>query len=66
MVFEKGFLSHDRVFTMDSDVLKSIDQGYNFFTTWFNELAKKGTYMEDVIIIFIHNRSRIYKIMYIQ
>ena len=41
-LFENGFLSHNRIFTMDSDVLKSVDQGYNFFTTWFVELMDKG------------------------
>lgn len=41
-LFENGFLSHDRIFNLDSDVLKSIDQGYNFFSTWFVELMDKG------------------------
>ena len=32
-IFENGFLSHKRIFDMDSEVLKSINDGYKFFTS---------------------------------
>lgn len=43
-LFENGFLSHEKLFNMDNDILKSISKGYNFFTTWFTELMEKGTF----------------------
>jgi hypothetical protein len=29
-MFEKGFLSHSKILDMDSDTLKSIDEGFQF------------------------------------
>uniref|UniRef100_A0A1X7UL55 Uncharacterized protein n=1 Tax=Amphimedon queenslandica TaxID=400682 RepID=A0A1X7UL55_AMPQE len=43
-IFENGFLSHSRVVSMDSEVLKSIDEGYQFFSNWLKEVQiKKGS-----------------------
>lgn len=36
-MFENGFLSHDMIKTMDSKVLRSIDEVYSFFTNWILE-----------------------------
>ena len=44
-IFENGFLSHDMIETMDSKVLKSIDEGYSFFTKWMNWILEKGMCM---------------------
>ena len=41
-LFENGFLSRERIMNMDSSVLKSIDEGYQFFTTWMDKILEKG------------------------
>lgn len=57
-LFEKGFLSHDRVMNMDSEVLKSISEGYNFFTTWMDQILENGmNKIHVVIVVHILNRS---------
>ena len=42
-LFEMGFLSHDKVLNMNSSVLKSIDDGFRFFTNRMNQIFEKGT-----------------------
>ena len=42
-LFEEGFLSHRKITDINSDVLKSISQGYEFFTSWINQLIENGT-----------------------
>lgn len=41
-LFEKGFLSHDRVMSLESDVIKNISSGFKFFSGWLDALLKKG------------------------
>jgi len=41
-IFEKGFLSHDRIFSMDAGIITSINKGYSFFTQWHSSLINKG------------------------
>ena len=41
-LFEKGFLSHNRIMDVNSEVLQSINEGYRFFTTWMNQILEKG------------------------
>ena len=41
-LFENGFLSHKQVLSLQSPVLKSIDDGFSYFTTWHNNLTTKG------------------------
>ena len=41
-IFEKGFLSHDMIKDIDSRVLKSIEEGYSFFTRWIDWILKQG------------------------
>ena len=41
-LFENGFLSHRRIFHVDSCVLKSIQDGYAFFTEWYKNLSEEG------------------------
>ena len=44
-LFEKGFLSHDRVMSLESDVIKNITLGFKFFSGWLDALLKKGKYL---------------------
>jgi len=39
-LFEIGFLSHDKVVNMDSPVLKNINDGYKYFTSWLSTLLE--------------------------
>lgn len=43
LMFEKGFLCHDKICSMDSTVLQNIFQGYKYFTTWISMLLFEGT-----------------------
>ena len=53
-LFEKGFLSHDRVISLESEVIKNIQSGFNFFSGWIDALLKKST-------IYLHTHyARIY------
>ena len=36
LLFEKGFLSHEKVSSMDSTVLQSISSGYQYFMSWLS------------------------------
>ena len=46
-IFEEGFLSHKKITNMDSEVLKSINEGYKLFTSWLNQILDDG---KNVII----------------
>jgi len=39
-IFEKGFLSHDRVLDKNSNILKNIRDGYAFFRSWHCSLSE--------------------------
>lgn len=41
LLFEKGFLSHEKVSSMDSTVLQSISSGYQYFTSWLSTLLSE-------------------------
>lgn len=44
----------------NSEVLKSIDKGFEFFTNWMSQISEKGTYIESKMIafmIFLYDRS---------
>ena len=41
-LFENGFLSHGRISNMESEVLKSINNGYRFFTSWLDQILNNG------------------------
>ena len=41
-LFEKGFLSHDRIRSMDSKVLQNIQDGYSYFSRWLTAILDKG------------------------
>jgi len=38
LLFEKGFLSHSKVWDMQGDVLKNIQKGYGYFMKWYDDL----------------------------
>ena len=41
-LFECGFLSHDRITSIDSHVLVGMEYGYQFFSEWLDELLDEG------------------------
>lgn len=41
-LFERGFLSHDRIMSMDSEIIQNITQGFKFFSAWIDEIIKKS------------------------
>ena len=41
-LFEHGFLSSDKVESMNCDVMKHITKGYKFFTDWFMKVLEEG------------------------
>ena len=41
-MFEKGLLSHKRITSVDSEVLTSINTGFQYFVSWHKDLAAKG------------------------
>ena len=45
-LFEKGFLSHNKITAMDSEVLENIDKGYSYFSQWLSSILKKGLHSE--------------------
>ena len=52
-VFENGLLNHERVTNLESEVLKSIMEGYNFFCKWHQSLLQPGTVTDAAIFIII-------------
>ena len=42
LLFKRGFLSHDRVFDGESEVMINIDKGYLFFQTWLDTILSKS------------------------
>ena len=43
LLFEKGFLSHNKVSSHERQVLLNVKAGYNFFSNWLDEVYRKGT-----------------------
>lgn len=41
-LFENGFLSHGRISNIESEVLKFINNGYRFFTSWLDQILNNG------------------------
>ena len=42
LMFEKGFLSHDKVSLSNKKVLANIEEGYDFFCKWLDGIYHKG------------------------
>lgn len=41
-IFERGFLSHERVLSVDSKVIESISVGFKFFCEWLDKTIETG------------------------
>ena len=50
-LFEQGFLSHDRIRSMDSKVLKNIQDGYSYFSKWLTSILDQGKPILQFIFI---------------
>lgn len=44
-LFENGFLSHDKVCNNDSSVIRNINEGFEYFSSWLSSLLDDGTYI---------------------
>ena len=42
LLFERGLLSHERIRSMDSEVLKNISKRYEYFSGWLTSILDKG------------------------
>jgi len=45
LLFERGFLSHDRVRGINADVIQNINRGFSYFTGWLDSLLSESTYI---------------------
>jgi len=61
LLFEQGFLSHDRVRSADSQVLANIDKGFAYFTEWLDSLLKTGImlFVWYCFYKYVFNRSNV-------
>ena len=41
-LFERGFLCHDQIRGLNSEVLESINKGYRYFSGWLTDLLEQG------------------------
>ena len=54
-LFERGILGkHAYIRTMESPVIKSMDEGYSFFEKWLDEHLAKGIIIYTHIIIWMY------------
>ncbi len=54
-IFEKGFLSHEKIMNIDSEVLKNIDNGYMLFSNWLESLITKGIIFILLLVLYSHH-----------
>ena len=63
-LFDKGFLSHSKITSMESEVLKNIDKGYGYFSDWLSSILQKGSaqYIHwiffDFVLHYVHTDSK--------
>ena len=43
-IFENGFLSHHKISSLNSEALKSINDGYSFFKLWLDQIMAQGMF----------------------
>ena len=55
LLFENGLLSHNKVSSKERQVLLNIKEGYNFFSTWLDQVYRKGTMSCIIIIISMYH-----------
>ena len=58
-LFERGLLCHTKIRDENSEVLKSIDEGYSFFSNWIESLMKKCKFILYNIIRMMVNHGRL-------
>ena len=46
-LFERGILAHVRIWNGDSAILRNMEKGYKFFTSWLDGLLEKGISRES-------------------
>ena len=51
LLFEQGLLSHDRIRSMDSDVL---NKGYSYFTAWLDSVFELGMPIHTNLYNIVH------------
>jgi len=59
LLFERGFLSHDRVRDTNAEVLCNINKGFCYFTKWLDSILSKGNdddRMNAQVDYFLFNR----------
>ena len=59
LLFERGFLSHDRVRSTSAEVLQNINNGFRYFTNWLDSLLTKGMFAFTISVhvcmcLFLH------------
>ena len=42
LLFEKGFLSHNKAESLNCEVLQNIENGYKYFSDWISAILQKG------------------------
>ena len=52
-IFERGLLSHDKVTSSDCQVVLNIQEGYQFFIKWLDEIYEKGVLCDKCVYIII-------------
>ena len=50
-IFERGFLSHDKVCDPNCKVIRSIKEGFSFFMEWHASLSKDG---KCLFTVYLH------------
>jgi len=55
LIFEKGFLCHEKVDGMDSPVLNNISTGFEYFSQWISTLLSEGTIRYNSTVSFSLN-----------
>ena len=45
LLFEKGFLCHEKICRMDSPVLQNISSGFEYFSSWISTLLLEGIHL---------------------
>ena len=45
-LFEQGFLSHQKIQDMESEVIQNITKGFEFFKSWCNQLSDTCEYTD--------------------
>lgn len=48
-LFERGILSHTRIWSGDSVILQNMEKGFKFFTSWLDGLLQDGMFIPDAL-----------------